>query len=68
MIGHALQRYERVIFLVGETNLRSCRAMEKIGAVLTDRRQRWPMAGVEIDHVIYAIDRANFAGGPLSRP
>jgi len=68
MVGHALERYERVIFLVGETNLRSRRALDKIGAVLTDRRQVWPMAaGIAVEHLIYAIDREAFATGPLVR-
>ena len=60
--------FGNVIFLVGEDNLRSRRAMEKIGAVLTDRRQAWDMAGVQVDHLIYAIDRSTFESGPLSRP
>jgi N-acetyltransferase len=58
--------FDTAIFLVGETNLRSCRAMEKIGGVLTDRRQAWDMAGVQVDHLIYAITRDAFARGPLS--
>jgi RimJ/RimL family protein N-acetyltransferase len=57
--------FDTAIFLVGETNLRSRRAMEKIGGVLTDRRQAWDMAGVPIDHLIYAITREDFARGPL---
>ena len=68
MIGHALAAgYHTVIFLVGATNLRSCRAMEKIGGILTDRRQVWDMAGVQINHLIYAITADSFATGPLVR-
>lgn len=67
MIAHALKSFEQVIFLVGETNLRSRRAMEKIGAVLTDRIQTMDMAGVEVRHVVYAIDQAGFEAGPLTR-
>ena len=66
MIGHALNHYDRVIFLVGEHNLRSRRAMEKIGGVLTDRLDQAEMAGVPVTHVIYAIDRTAFEQGPLS--
>ena len=65
MLRHAFTRYETAIFLVGDTNLRSRRAMEKIGGVLTDRTQNAEMAGVEIVHLIYAIARAGFEGGPL---
>ncbi|MBS0502706.1 MAG: GNAT family N-acetyltransferase [Proteobacteria bacterium] len=66
MIGHALGHFERVIFWVGETNVRSRRAMEKIGGLLTDRIERADMAGVETTHVVYAIDRSGFETGPLA--
>ena len=66
MVGHALTIFDTVIFLVGETNLRSRRAMEKVGGVLTDRRQDWDMAGVTVSHLIYAITRHNYETGPLS--
>ncbi len=65
MVGHALTGFERVIFLIGETNLRSRRAIEKIGAALTDRIDEAEMAGRTVRHVVYAIDRAGFASGPL---
>lgn len=61
MVAHALRHFTRVIFLIGDTNHRSRRAMEKIGGVLTPREH---MAG-PIRHVIYAIDSAGFASGPL---
>ena len=72
MIDHALTApdrpgYDRVIFLIGETNLRSRRAIEKICAVLTDRVDPGFMAGKPVRHVVYAIDRAGFAAGPLAR-
>ena len=71
MIGHALTgptppAYDRVIFLVGETNRRSRGAMAKIGAVLTDRVDEAEMAGKTVRHLVYAIDRAGFAAGPLA--
>lgn len=59
--------FEAVIFLVGETNVRSRRALEKIGAKLTDRRQEWPMADQVTSHLIYRIVPADFAAGPLAR-
>jgi N-acetyltransferase len=68
MVGHALTRYAATIFLVGETNLISRRAMEKIGGVLTDRRETVLRANEPIEHVIYRIDREDFASGPLNRP
>jgi RimJ/RimL family protein N-acetyltransferase len=38
MVGHALMFVRRVVFLVGLTNLRSQRAMEKIGGVRAGTR------------------------------
>jgi len=66
MVGHALTQFDRVIFLVGETNLRSRRAMEKIGGLLTNREHFADMAGTMVRHVIYSIDGASFASGPLA--
>ena len=56
MIGHALTRVERVIFRVAATNLRSRRALEKIGATLTDREESIDMNGVAVPHLVYAVE------------
>lgn len=66
MVGHALCAIAECRFAVGIENWRSRRAMEKIGGRLTTRTDRRGMAGEEVDHVIYVIDRESFAGGPLS--
>ena len=66
MIGHALESFDRVVFLVGEDNIRSRRAMTKIGGVLTGRIDEAEMAGHRVRHVVYAIDRAGFSAGPLA--
>ena len=66
MIGHALATLDRVIFAVGEGNVRSRRAMEKIGGRLTDRIIVSEIAGRPTRHVVFAIDRRGFAEGPLS--
>jgi N-acetyltransferase len=50
MVGHALRFVDRVTFTVGATNMRSRRAMEKIGGVLAGRRDS-PTG----EHVIYEI-------------
>ena len=68
MLAHALETVERVWFRVGETNLRSRRAMEKIGGRLTAATETIEMAGAPVTHVIYEITRESFANGPLSRP
>ena len=68
MLAHALGQVARVDFRVGESNWRSRRAMEKIGGRLSERDEVIDMAGERVRHVIYEIDRASFANGPLSRP
>jgi RimJ/RimL family protein N-acetyltransferase len=55
MLAHAFTFAERVIFRVGATNLRSRRAVEKIGAVLTQRRETMTLHGKSIEHVVYQI-------------
>jgi N-acetyltransferase len=58
--------YKRAIFLVGAENLRSRRAMEKIGGVLLDRTKTVVREGTAFEHVIYAITVERFATGPLA--
>jgi RimJ/RimL family protein N-acetyltransferase len=55
MLDHAFRAVDRVIFSVGVGNVRSRRAMEKIGGVLTDQVLAREVAGVPVDHVIYEI-------------
>lgn len=67
MLAHALASVAECRFLVGETNTRSRRALERIGARLTDRREERIMAGGEvIPHLTYVITRDDFARGPLA--
>ena len=66
MLAHALREVERAVFRVGETNLRSRGAMEKIGGRLTDRIDLTMLPSGPARHVIYEIDRASFASGPLA--
>lgn len=61
MLEHALRFVKRVVFLVGPTNVRSQRAMEKIGGVLVDRRP--DEQGDET--LVYAIGRGRgYGAGP----
>lgn len=68
MLAHCFRYVERVDFRIGENNLRSRRAMEKIGGHLSTRdggvvqTVRGPAR-----HVVYEITRESFAGGPLMR-
>ncbi len=67
MLAHALASVAEVRFAVGETNTRSRRALERIGARLTDRREERVMAGgLVIPHLTYVITRADFKEGPLT--
>jgi RimJ/RimL family protein N-acetyltransferase len=67
MLSHAFTAVERVEFLVWRDNLRSRRAVEKIGGRLTDRIVDAHAFGRSIPHLVYEIDRDSFATGPLSR-
>ena len=66
MLAHALKFVERVDFRVGEHNLRSRRAMEKIGGRLTDRDGGLvETVSGPAQHVVYEITGHSFAEGPL---
>ncbi len=65
MLDHAFRFVETVVFAVGEDNVRSRRAMEKIGGRLTDRAGTRMMAGGAVNHVTYAIARRDYKGLPL---
>ena len=67
MLEHAFRFVDRVEFRVGECNLRSQRAMEKIGGRLTDRFDMVDLpGGGTMPHVIFEITRDSFTSGPLS--
>lgn len=66
MIAHALRHVARVEFWAWEANSRSRRALEKIGAKLDGRIEQVEIDGRVFPHVVYAITRADFAGGPLA--
>jgi RimJ/RimL family protein N-acetyltransferase len=57
MLDHAFAFVDHVVFLVGTTNLRSRKALEKIGAVLTDRRDTRTLHGHVVEHVVYQINK-----------
>lgn len=60
MLDHAFRFVACVVFRIGTTNLRSRRAIEKIGGVLTDRREIVNLHGQVIEHVVYEIRRPSF--------
>jgi RimJ/RimL family protein N-acetyltransferase len=57
MVDHIFKYVGSILFIVGENNVRSRRAMEKIGGELIDRTSDRTMAGELVRHVIYVIRR-----------
>jgi len=55
MLDYAFQVVDCVIFLVGIDNIRSQRAMLKIGGILTDRRVERTLHGTTSEFVIFEI-------------
>lgn len=68
MLAHAFQYVAAAVFSVGAGNLRSRRAMMKIGGRETGAVQKRMRSGVLTDHIIYSITREDFASGPLMQP
>ena len=66
MLAHALRFVGTVEFLVAEENLRSRKAMAKIGGRLTGRIVETEVLGRVVPHLVYEITRADFAAGPLA--
>ena len=52
MLAHAFGFVESVIFKIGPTNFRSRKALEKIGVVLTEQREKTDLT---TEHVVYRI-------------
>lgn len=66
MLAHAFRFVELVRFRVGAGNLRSRRAMEKIGGRLCEETTLEQTASGLVSHVQYEIRRSAFASGPLA--
>jgi len=56
MLDHAFQFVDSVIFVVGRTNVRSRKAVEKLGAVGIGEREI-SLHGRRIEHVVYQIKK-----------
>ena len=59
MLDHAFRFIDTVVFWIGENNIRSRRAIEKIGGQLRDGIQIREFGGEE-RHVVYAIGRESW--------
>ena len=55
MLDYAFRFVDRVVFLVGIDNIRSQKAMKKIGGILTERRAQRTLHGVPSEFVIFEI-------------
>src|ERR1700730_18146497 len=60
MLEHAFRFVERVVFVVGENNLRSQKALKKIGATFLRKEQRPGQGGVMTPNVIFQITPDQF--------
>jgi N-acetyltransferase len=58
MLDHAFQFVDTAVFLVGPKNIRSQKALEKIGAAFTGHRHRGELEGKPVEHVVYSIRHA----------
>lgn len=61
MLEHAFRFVRSVVFLIGEHNFRSQRAVEKIGATRDGTRRD----GSGQKRVLYRMDAASFSAGPV---
>jgi N-acetyltransferase len=57
MIEHAFKFFDRIVFAAGENNLRSRKALEKIGAKFVKKIQRPSRDGTMGNHMVYALTR-----------
>jgi len=56
MLDHAFRFVESVVFLIGPTNFRSQRAVEKISGVMIERRDK-TICGKTVEQVVYQIKK-----------
>jgi len=64
MLGHAFKFVESVVFLIGATNVRSQKAIEKIGGVMTERREQTNADGETVQNVVYQIKKPGTPASP----
>jgi RimJ/RimL family protein N-acetyltransferase len=57
MLQHAFRFVDRIVFVVGENNLRSQKALEKIGAKFLKKVQHPARDGTTTPSVVFAIER-----------
>jgi RimJ/RimL family protein N-acetyltransferase len=60
MLDHAFKFVDSVVFLVGPTNVRSQKALEKIGGVMIEPRKK-TIRGKTVEQVVYQIKKPTVA-------
>lgn len=65
MLAHAFRFVDAVIFHVGEHNLRSRRAMEKIGGILSGSLEKAGPDGAVRRNVVYRVEKPTSGPKPL---
>jgi len=60
MLDHAFQFVDRILFIVGSNNLRSRKAVEKIGGELVSEFERPNRHGNMEKNVVFALDRSSW--------
>ncbi|MGZ6288487.1 MAG: GNAT family N-acetyltransferase [Bdellovibrionota bacterium] len=60
MLDHAFKFVDEVRFYVGENNLRSRRAMEKIGARFVEKQRRTPKEGAVYNSIEYGLSKSDW--------
>lgn len=61
MLDHAFKFVDRVVFVIGVTNFRSQKALEKIGGVRVGRRDKADGRGEIVENFVYEIQRNSVA-------
>ena len=61
MLDHAFQFFDRVLFVVGEKNLRSQKALEKIGAKFLKKRHLPARDGALAPNLVFVITRDSYS-------
>jgi len=61
MLEHAFRFVDRVVFVIGENNLRSQKAIQKIGARFLQTIERPDRNGTIGSHLVFAITQQDFA-------
>jgi RimJ/RimL family protein N-acetyltransferase len=57
MLDHAFRFFERVVFVVGEKNLRSQKALEKIGARFLKKARLPARDGILAPNLVFVLTR-----------